>query len=84
MKNELDMEKLISIIKETKIGRGLDFIPRKTNTLWNQLKELFSEFGEEGKSYVKTKVLALMDELLQKKELTKKEYNTMKYLNNIE
>ena len=84
MKKDLDFEKLISVIKETKIGRGLDFMPRKTIDLWNQLKVLLSEFGKEQTAYVKSKVLALMDELVQRKEFTIKGYNIMKHLNNIE
>ena len=33
MAKELDLNKLISVIKDTMIGRGLDFLPRKTNDL---------------------------------------------------
>ena len=64
MAKELDLNKLISVIKGTKIGRGLDFLPRKTNDLFNQLRVWLSEFAEEGTSVIRDKILAVLEELL--------------------
>ena len=83
MKN-LDMNKLIHVIKETKIGRGLDFMPRKTNDLFDQLKVWLSEFVNEGTSRIRDKILAVLEELLQRKAISNTEYTSMKTRNNIE
>ena len=83
LENLLDMEKLVAVMKETKIGRGLNFIPRKTMDIWKKLRKLLEEFDKEGDSEVRSEVLALMDELLTRKELTKKEYDIMASMNNI-
>ena len=64
---ELNINKLIPVIKETKIGRGLDFMPRKTSHLFDQLKLWLSEFVENGTAKIRDKILAALDELLQRK-----------------
>ena len=79
---DLTMNKLIPVIKETKIGRGLDFMPRKTSELLNQLKLWVSEFAEKGTSILRAQILAALDELLQRKAISKTEYNSMKNDNN--
>ena len=79
---DLTMNKLITVIKETKIGRGLDFMPRKTSELLNQLKLWVSEFAEKGTSILRAQILAALDELLQRKAISKTEYNSMKNDNN--
>ena len=84
MKNELDLEKLIGVMKETKIGQGLDFIPRKTLDIWKKLQNLLVEFHREGQAEVRNELLALMDELLTRGELTKKEYEIIISLNDIQ
>ena len=83
LENMLDMEKLIGVMKEAKIGRGLDFMPRKTIDIWKKLRNLLAEFNIDGKSEVRNELLALMDELMTRKELTKKEYDLIISLNNI-
>ena len=84
MKNELDLEKLVGVMKETKIGQGLDFIPRKTLDIWKKLSNLLDEINKEGQPEVRNELLALMNELLTRGELTKKEYDIVMSLNNIE
>ena len=84
MMKELDINKLIPVIKEIKIGRGLDYLPRKTSDLLEQLKSWISEFTEVGTSKIRDNVLAALDELLQRKAISKTEYNSMKSDNNIE
>ena len=83
LENMLDMEKLIGVMKEAKIGRGLDFMPRKTIDIWKKLRNLLAEFNIDGESEVRNELLALMDELMTRKELTKKEYDIIISLNNI-
>ena len=84
MEKDFDIDKLISVIKDTKIGRGLDFLPRKTNDLMDQLKVWLSDFAEEGTGVIRDKTLAVLAELLQRKAISQKEYNNIKTENNVE
>ena len=44
---ELDINRLIDIIKEYKVGEGLDFLPRKPNKRIGTLQEWLDEFVEK-------------------------------------
>ena len=47
---ELDVQRLVNTIKEYKIGKGLNFLPRKTDKLIDTLQEWLEEFVEKGGS----------------------------------
>ena len=59
-------------------------MPRKTSHLFDQLKLWLSEFVENGTAKIRNNILAALDELLQRKVISKTEYNNMKIDNNIE
>ena len=80
---ELDIKRLIDVIKEFKIGEGLDFLPRKTNRLIDTLQEWLDEFVEKGGSALKKKIGAVLNELLRRKEISPQRYDEIKDGHNI-
>ena len=47
MLDTLDMKKLIQIVISEKIGRGIDFLPRKTQDLQKKLCDWASSYSDE-------------------------------------
>ena len=82
--NDLDLDKVIWEIKSVKVGRGLEFLPRKTPDLLEKMKEWVSEFAAEGTTAIRQKILSVLDELLFRKVISKKEYKDVKEKNDIE
>ena len=80
---ELDIKRFIDIIKEFKIGEGLDFLPRKTNKLVDTLQEWLDEFVEKRSSALKNKIGAVLNELLRRKEISPQRYDEIKGEHNI-
>ena len=80
---ELDIKRLTDIIKEFKIGEGLDFLPRKTDKLIDTLQEWLEEFVEKGSSALKNKIGAVINELLRRKEISKERYDQIMDEHNI-
>ena len=72
--NNLTMESLLTQLKQVKIGRGLSFLPRVTNGLLSKMKDLLAEYAGEKTDQLRTKLLAILDELLQRKAISKKEH----------
>ena len=79
----MDIKRLTDIIKEFKIGGGLDFLPRKTNKLIDTLQEWLEEFVEKGSSVLKDKIGAVLNELLRRKKISTKLYDQIKEEHNI-
>ena len=75
MVDTLDMKKLIEIVMSEKVGRGIDFIPRKTQDLQKKLYAWASSYSDEQQPELKNKIMAALDELRFRKALTKREYN---------
>ena len=80
---ELDIKRLIDVIKEFKIGEGLDFLPRKTNRLIDTLREWLDEFLEKDSLALKKKIGAVLNELLRRKEISPQRYDEIKDGHNI-
>ena len=76
--DDLDLDKLIWEIKSVKVGRGLEFLPRKTHDLLEKLKEWASEFAAEGTAALRQKILSVLDELLFRKVISKKDYKDVR------
>ena len=76
--DEIDIEQLTGVIKETKIGQGIDFLPRKTDQLIDTLGEWIKELAENGGNVLQNKISALLKELLLRKKLTEKRYKELK------
>ena len=79
-----DLDKVVTVIKTTKIGRGLNFLPRMTQDLLDKLKLWGSEFAVEGTTLLQKKIAAVLDELMSRKVISKKEYKDVKEKNDIE
>ena len=71
------------VIKETKTGRGLKFLPRKMNDLVKNLQSSLTELVETGSSAIRKDVIAVLDELLQRKGITQERYKPIKDDNDI-
>ena len=74
---DLNLDKAVSVIKSTKIGRGVDFLPRETPDLVKTLKDLAFQFVADGTSTLRQKILSVLDELLFRKVITNKEHKNM-------
>ena len=61
---EIDLPAVAAVIKETKIGQGLPFLPRKVSELTKHLHVWLEELAETGASTVRNKISALLKELL--------------------
>ena len=75
MIDELDMKKLIEIVMSGKVGRGIDFLPRKTEDLKKKFYDWTAIYVDDNQPELKNKIIALLDELRFRKALTKREYN---------
>ena len=72
--DDLNLDKVISEIKTTKIGRGISFLPRETPDLLTKLKEWVMDFATHGTAALRQKILSVLDELLFRKVITKQEH----------
>ena len=82
MIDELDIKKLADVIKETKFGQGMDFMSRKTTVLLDSLRELLLELAEKGGQVIQSKISSILNELFQRKAISKERYNELKEENN--
>ena len=83
MVDEIDIEQLIDVIKETKIGEGIDFLPRKTEHLIDTLREWMQEFTEKGGIALQNRISSVLNELLRRKTISEERYNELKEENDI-
>ena len=76
--NSLDLDKVITEIKSTKVGRGINFLPRETSDLMKKLKDWTMEFAKNGTAALRQKILSVLDELLFRNVITKEEHKDIK------
>ena len=76
--NSLDLDKVITEIKSTKVGRGINFLPRETSDLMKKLKDWTMEFVKNGTAALRQKILSVLDELLFRNVITKEEHKDIK------
>ena len=81
--DKIDIKQLTEVIKETKIGQGMNFLPRKTDELLDTLWKWIQEFIETGGTALQSKILSLLNELLQRKSISEERYNELKEEHNI-
>ena len=74
---ELDLDKFIKHLKEVKVGRGLKFLPRLTDGLFNKLEDWLESFKEKKTRQLKEKLNAVLDELLQRRAISKQKFKDM-------
>ena len=77
------MPAVVDIIKETKTGQGLKFLPRSIVGLSKKLPVLIEELVKTGLSRVKREVSGVIEELLRQGGITLKQYLQIKEDNNI-
>jgi ferritin len=75
--DEIDIKQLTDVIRETKIGQGMNFLPRKTGDLIDSLREWMQEFVEKGGTVLQNKISSVLNELLQRKTISDKRYNEL-------
>ena len=81
--DDLDMDSVISELKNVKIGRGIPFLPTVLQKLKDKAKDWIAEFAEKKSGHLRDKLLAVLDELLQRKAISKQEYKNKIEQNNI-
>ena len=75
----LDMKKLIDVVVNEKIGRGIQFLPRKTKDLHQKLGEWSKIYHEESTAHLKDKILATLHELKFRNAISENDYNSIIY-----
>ena len=83
LEEEFNSSRLVGVIKDTKIGQGLKFLPRKLANLTKNLHIWLEELVDTGKSDIRNKVVGLLEELLRRKGISHERYMTIKEDNNI-
>ena len=68
----------MDVIKDTKIGQGLKFLPQKLADLTKNLQIWLEEFVDTGKSDVRKKVAGLLEELLRSNEYLTSDISPLK------
>ena len=75
---DLDLDKVIQQLKQVKVGRGLKFLPRLTNGLLNKKQEwLTSLKDEKNPKQMKCNLIAVLDELLQRRGISKQKHKEL-------
>ena len=75
---ELDLDRFINVLKQVKVGRGLEFLPRLTNSLLNKKREwLTSLKDQKNPKQLKCNLMAVLDELLQRRAISQQEHKHM-------
>ena len=75
--DEIDIKQLTEVIRETKIGKGMNFLPRKTGDLIDNLREWMLEFVEKGGTALQNKISSVLNELLRRKTISDERYNEL-------
>ena len=65
--DELNSSRIAEIIKKTKVGQGMQFLPRKLTDLTKQLQIWLEELAESGAFAVRNKVVAVLDNYFDRK-----------------
>ena len=80
---DIQQIQIANVIKDTKIGRGINFLPRKIDDLVKSLHMWLEELVGSGHVELKKKVSAVLDELLNRRSINKQNYESIKKDNNI-
>ena len=80
---DLDLPIITRIIKETKIGQGLKFLPKTIGNLTDTLQLMIQELIDTGSSVIREKITSILEELLNRKAITRERYTAIKEEHNI-
>ena len=72
--DKLDLDEVIFQLKQFKVGQGLSFLPRLTSDLINGVKEGVAIYAKEKSSRLRKTLLAMLNELLERKAISKRDY----------
>ena len=73
----LDLTAIAEIIKDTKVGRGLKFLPRTVDDLKTKVQVLLKEIATKGIDAIKNELIAVLDKLLHKNGITENVYSSI-------
>ena len=80
---DLDLPQVADIIKGTKIGQGIRFLPTTLSELKKKLGDSLEELVRTGLTNVKKDVHAVLDELLRRNDIPIEQYIALKEDNNL-
>ena len=80
---EFSLPAVADIVKGTKTGQGLKFLPRTIVGLTAKLPLLLQELQETGQSRVKNELAGVLEEPLRRGGISLKRYQHIKHENNI-
>ena len=83
LEEEFNYLRLVDVIKDTDIGQGLKFLPRKFADLTKNLQIWLEDVTETGRPDVRNKVDAVLEELLRRNGISGEKYTSIKEDNNI-
>ena len=75
-----DLEEITEIIMDTKIGQGLNFLPRAISNLRHTLHSLLAELEENGSELIKSKLASILEEKYNRDAIRMEEYVNLKKL----
>ena len=75
-----DLDTIKKVITDTKVGEGLKFLPRTISNLRYTLQSLLMELKENASAVLKSKITAIMEELLRRNAIRVGEYENLKKL----
>ena len=81
--DKMDLPAVIEIVKDTKIGQGLTFLPRVRAGLKQKLPFLLEEMVKTGHTRVKKELEGVLEELLRRDGITHHKYQGIKDEHNI-
>ena len=80
---QMDLPTIALVIKDTKVGQGLKFLPRKLTDLKQQLQIWLKDLVETVRPDVRNKVGAVLEELLRRNGISLERYTNIREDNNI-
>ena len=81
---DITLPVVADIVKDTKVGQGLNFLPRTLSALTKKLHLLLTSDSVDTKlSSVKREVAGILDELLRRGDISLKRYQHIKDEHNI-
>ena len=76
--HSIGISNIANIIKSTKLGRGLRFLPRLSSDLKQSLKDIADESNNNSCFILKKELRAIIDELLYRKCISHEDYEAIK------
>ena len=80
---QMDLPTIALVIKDTKVGQGLKFLPRKLTDLKQQLQIWLEDLFETGHSETRKQVAVVLEELLKRYGISLERYTNIKEVKNI-